>query len=99
MRKRIINLIFKLATKFSFFTDANGIMTQPGITEYENKQFKNVKYIGDTIVNNSKGLVLSVNGYNYLSGSKDDDEQFLVSLTDSGYYSGYQFIPFKNYTN
>ncbi len=69
-----------------------------GITEYENKQFKNVKYIGDTIVNNSKGLVLSVNGYNYLSGSKDDDEQFLVSLTDSGYYSGYQFIPFKNYT-
>jgi len=68
-----------------------------GITEYEDKQFKNVKYISDTIVNNSKALLLTINGYNYLSGSKDDVEQFLVTLTDSGYYTGYQFIPFKDY--
>ena len=68
-----------------------------GLTEYEDKQFKNVKYIGDTIINNSKALVMTINGYSYLNGSIDDDEQFIVSLTDSGYYSGYQFIPFKNY--
>ena len=68
-----------------------------GITEYEDKQFKNVKYIGDTIINNSKALVMTINGYSYLNGSTDDDEQFIVTLTDSGYYSGYQFIPFKDY--
>ena len=69
-----------------------------GVTEYEDKQFKNVKYIGDTVINNSKALVMTINGYSYLNGSTDDDEQFIVSLTDSGYYSGYQFIPFKIYT-
>ena len=68
-----------------------------GITEYEDKQFKNVKYISDTILNNSKALLLTINGYNYLSGSKDDVEQFLVAITNSGYYTGYQFIPFKDY--
>jgi len=68
-----------------------------GLTEYEDKQFKNIKYTGDTIVNNSKALLLTINGYNYLSGSKDDDEQLLVTLIDSGYYTGYQFIPFKDY--
>ncbi len=68
-----------------------------GITEYERKQFTNVKYIGDTIINNSKALVMTINGYSYLNGSTDDNEQFIVSLTDSGYYSGYQFIPFKEY--
>jgi hypothetical protein len=68
-----------------------------GLAEYQDKQFKNVKYIDDTIINNSKALLLSISGYNYLSGSKDDEEQFPVIVTDSGYYSGYQFIPFKNY--
>ena len=68
-----------------------------GITEYEDKQFKNVKYIGDTIISNSKALVMTINGYSYLNGSTDDDEQIIVTLTDSGYYSGYQFIPFKDY--
>ncbi|MEO6358327.1 MAG: hypothetical protein ABIO56_16960 [Ferruginibacter sp.] len=68
-----------------------------GLTEYEDKQFKNVKYVGDTIISNSKALVMTINGYSYLNGSTDNDEQFLVSLTDSGYYSGYQFIPFKEY--
>ena len=69
-----------------------------GLTEYEDKQFKNVKYIGDTIINNSKALVMTINGYSYLNGSTDDDEQFIVSLTDSGYYSGHQFISFKDYS-
>lgn len=67
------------------------------VAEYEDKQFKNIKYLGDTVVNNTKALKLEIEGYNYLSGSKDNPEEFLVSVTDSGYNVGYQFVPFKNY--
>jgi len=67
------------------------------LAEYEDKQFKNIKYLGDTIVGKTKAMKLEIEGYNYLSGSKDNPEEFLVSLTDSGYNVGYQFIPFKNY--
>lgn len=67
------------------------------LAEYEDKQFKNIKYLGDTVVNNIKALKLEIEGYNYLSGSKDNPEEFLVSMTDSGYNVGFQFVPFKNY--
>lgn len=67
------------------------------LAEYEDKQFKNIKYLGDTVVNNTKALKLEIEGYNYLSGSKDNPEEFLVSLSDSGYNVGYQFVPFKNF--
>ena len=68
-----------------------------GIAEYEDKQFKNVKYIGDTIVEGNKSLKMEIEGYNYLSGSKEDTEEFLIQVSDSGYYYGNQFIPFKDY--
>jgi hypothetical protein len=68
------------------------------VAEYEDKQFKNFKYIGDTITDKGKALVMEVEGYNYLSGSKDNLEQYLVIVTDSGYYSTNQFIPFKNFS-
>lgn len=68
-----------------------------GIAEYQDKQFKNVKYIGDTIVDGNKSLKLQIEGYNYLSGSKDGPEEFLMQVSDSGYYYGNQFIPFKDY--
>lgn len=68
-----------------------------GIAEYQDKQFKNVKYIGDTIVDGNKSLKMEIEGYNYLSGSKEDTEEFLIQVSDSGYYSGNQFIPFKDY--
>lgn len=68
-----------------------------GIAEYEDKQFKNVKYIGDTIVDGNKSLKMEIEGYNYLSGSKEDPEEFLIQVSDSGYYYGNQFIPFKDY--
>ena len=68
------------------------------LAEYEDKQFKNIKYLGDTIVENTKALKFEIEGYNYLSGSKDNPEFFLVSVTDSGYSVGYQFVPFKNYS-
>jgi hypothetical protein len=67
------------------------------LAEYEDKQFKNIKYLGDTVVNNTKALKLEIEGYNYLSGSKDNPEEFFISVTDSGYNVGYQFVPFKNY--
>ena len=68
------------------------------IAEYEDKQFKNFKYVGDTITEKGKALVMEVEGYNYLSGSKDNLEQYFVNVTDSGYYSSNQFIPFKNFS-
>jgi hypothetical protein len=68
-----------------------------GIAEYEDKQFKNIKYVGDTIIDGNKSLKLQIEGYNYLSGSKDGPEEFLMQVSDSGYYYGNQFIPFKDY--
>jgi hypothetical protein len=69
------------------------------LAEYEDKQFKNIKYIGDTTVEKNKALKFTIEGYNYLSGNKDEKEEFLTVLTDSGYYSGNQFIPFKTFKN
>jgi len=68
-----------------------------GIAEYQDKQFKNIKYVGDTIIDGNKSLKLQIEGYNYLSGSKDGPEEFLMQVSDSGYYYGNQFIPFKDY--
>jgi hypothetical protein len=65
--------------------------------EYQDKQFKNFKYLGDTITNNTKALNFEVEGYNYLSGSYDSPQQLLITITDSGYYVGYQFVTFKDY--
>ena len=67
------------------------------LAEYEDKQFKNFKYVGDTVVNDTKALKFEVEGYNYLSGSYDSPQELLVSVTDSGYYVGYQFVPFQDY--
>jgi hypothetical protein len=43
----------------------------------------------------NKSIEFEVEGYNYLSGSNDSPQEFLVT-TDSGYYVGNQFVPFKN---
>jgi hypothetical protein len=40
-------------------------------------------------------LKFEVEGYNYLSGSYDEPQELLVTVTDSGYYVGNQFVPFK----
>jgi hypothetical protein len=69
-----------------------------GIAEYQDKQFKNVKYLGDTIIDRNKFLRMEVVGYSYLSGSLDDPEEFLIEISDSGYYYGNQLIPFKQYS-
>lgn len=67
------------------------------IAEYEDKQFKNFKYVGDTIVDSKKAMKIEVEGYNYLSGSYESPQEMLISVTDSGYYVGYQFVPFQDY--
>lgn len=68
-----------------------------GIAEYQDKQFKNIKYVGDTIINGNKSLKLRIEGYNYVINSKEEPKEFLVQVSDSGYYYGNQFIPFKDY--
>ena len=68
------------------------------LAEYEDKQFKNFKYLGDTISNNSKAMRFEVEGYNYLSGSYDSPEEFLVTISDKGYSIGPDFIPFKDFS-
>ncbi len=67
------------------------------LAEYQDKQFSNFKYLGDTISNDKKMLKFEFEGYNFLSGNYDNPEEHLVTVTDSGYYANYQFIPFKKY--
>jgi hypothetical protein len=70
-----------------------------GIAEYEDKQFKNIKYQTDTLIKGRKTLKFSIDGYNYLSGNEEQVSEFFIQLNDSGYYSGNQFIPFKTYSS
>lgn len=65
--------------------------------EYQDKQFKNFKYISDTIINKSKAMKFEVEGYNYLSGNYEGPQEIIISLTDSGYFVGYEFVPYKTY--
>jgi nitrogen regulatory protein PII len=70
---------------------------QTDVAKYEDKQFKNFRYIGDTILKNTQAMIMETEGYNYLSGSYDRHENVYIYLTDSGYYSGYQFVHFQTY--
>jgi hypothetical protein len=67
------------------------------IAEYQDKQFKNFKFLGDTIVSDKKAMKFEVEGYSYLSGSYDSPQELFVTVTDSGYFVGYQFVPFQDY--
>lgn len=94
------NLKFKIGDEVQVFYRRKWYNDTTNVAEYEDKQFKNIKYIGDTTVEGKKALKFTIEGYNYLSGSKDEPEEFVTVLTDSGYYyGGSQFVPFKNYEN
>lgn len=67
------------------------------LAEYSDRQFKNYKYLGDTVVKENKVMKFQVEGYNYLSRTYDSPQELLVTLTDSGYYLGTQFVPFQLY--
>ncbi|MBB4081150.1 hypothetical protein GGR28_003798 [Lewinella aquimaris] len=69
-----------------------------GLAEYEDKQFINIKFIGDSIAEDLSYLKLETDGYNFLSGAIDGPNQFSLQLADSGYYYGNKFIPFKMYS-
>lgn len=68
-----------------------------GVAEYQNKQFNNFTYKGDTMIDGNQSLILEMEGYNYLSGSKNGPAEYLIQVSDSGYDASNQFIPFKNY--
>lgn len=67
------------------------------MAEYEDKQFKNFKYLGDTVVKDKTAMKFQTEGYNYLSGSMDGSNEFLVPLTKDGYTMGSLFVPFQEY--
>ena len=67
------------------------------LEEHTDKQFKNLKYQGDTLVNEFKNLKFEIEGYSYLNGSYDRPEELLVPISDSGYFIGNLFIPFKEF--
>lgn len=67
------------------------------MAEYEDKQFKNFKYLGDTVVKDKTAMKFEIEGYNYLSGSIDGTNEFLVFLTNDGYTMGSVFVPFQDF--
>lgn len=68
-----------------------------GIAEYENKQFKNFKYLKDTLINNQNAIIIESDGYNYLSGREEQKAQFTIIKTDSSFAMQGMEIPIKNY--
>ena len=67
------------------------------LAEYRDKQYKNFKYSGDTIVQDKLHMKFQVEEYSYLSGHNDDTKEFLVPLTKDGYTMGSMFVPFQEY--
>ena len=67
------------------------------MAEYEDKQFKNFRYLGDTVVKDKTAMKFQTEGYNYLSGSMDGSNEFLVPLTKDGYTMGSVFVPFQDF--
>lgn len=68
-----------------------------GMIEYNDKQYKNFKYIGDTLIDKNKTLKIEIEGYSYLSGFVEEPEMILVQVTDTGYFIDRQFIEFRTY--
>jgi hypothetical protein len=67
------------------------------LAEYRDKQYKNFKYSGDTIVQDQLHMKFQVEEYSYLSGRNDDTKEILVPLTKDGYRMGSMFVPFQEY--
>lgn len=65
--------------------------------KYEDKQIKNISYLGDTILNNKRAMRFQIEDYNYLSGTYTLTKDFLVEQTNDGYTMGSVFVPFQEY--
>jgi len=64
---------------------------------YNERRFLNIKYIGDTIINNAKALKIQTDEYSYFMNSKSDPEYSFIELKDTGYFTNQMFIPFQTY--
>ena len=68
-----------------------------GNAEFENKQFKNFKYIKDSISEGNKVMVFLTNGYNYLSGNEEQEKFLNCIVKDNSYYLENYPIPIENF--
>lgn len=68
-----------------------------GNVEFENKQFKNLKYIKDSISNGNKVMVFKTNGYNYLSGNEEQERVLNCFVQDTAYVLENYPIPIQNF--
>lgn len=69
-----------------------------GNAEFENKQFKNLKYIKDSINNGNKVMIFLTSGYNYLSGNEEQEKLLNCIVKDTTYYLENYAIPIENFT-
>ena len=68
-----------------------------GNAEFENKQFKNLKYIKDSISDGNKVMIFSTSGYNYLSGNEEQVKLLNCIVKDTAYYLENYAIPIENF--
>jgi hypothetical protein len=68
-----------------------------GNAEFENKQFKNLKYIKDSISDGNKVMVFLMSGYNYLSGNEEQEKLLNCIVRDTEYYLENYAIPIENF--
>lgn len=68
-----------------------------GNAEFENKQFKNLKYIKDSISDGSKIMIFLTNGYNYLSGNEEQEKILNCIVKENSYYLENYPIPIDNF--
>ena len=62
------NINIKKGDEIQLFYRRKWYNDTTNLAEYEDKQFKNIKYVGDTTVEKNKALKFTIAGYNYLSG-------------------------------
>jgi hypothetical protein len=68
-----------------------------GNVEFENKQFKNLKYIDNRTIEGNKVMVFSTSGYNFLSGSEEQESTINCIVKDSSYAFESYNIPIQNF--
>jgi hypothetical protein len=90
------NLTLKVGDEIQVFYQRKWYNKTTKLAEYEDKQYKNIKYVGDTIVDGQIALNFRFDGFNYLSG-KEDSGYFPVLKSGSGYYYGNQLIDYKQF--
>lgn len=68
-----------------------------GNAEFENKQFKNLKYVKDSTTEGNKVMIFLTSGYNYLSGNEEQEKLINCIVKDTAYYLENYAIPIENF--